>query len=163
MSITNKIQKNIILHNIRSVLNVGAIFRTADAIGIVKVYISGHTPAPIDRFGRERNDIKKTALGAEKSVEWEEIEDIYKLIDKLKKEEHKIIALEQSEKSIDYKEVKKHISGNVTIILGSETKGVDQKVLDQSDFIAEIPMMGEKESLNVSVATGILLYSLFDN
>jgi|AntRauTorckE6833_2_1112554.scaffolds.fasta_scaffold01506_6 tRNA G18 (ribose-2'-O)-methylase SpoU len=163
MSITNKKEKVLVLHDIRSVLNVGAIFRTADAVGINKIYISGHTPAPVDRFGRERNDIKKTALGAQKSVKWEQVENVLDLISDLKKTGFEIVSLEQSKKSIDYKEVGNNIGDKVAVILGSETKGVSEEILNKSNLIVEIPMVGEKESLNVSVATGILLYRLFDN
>lgn len=154
-------EKILILHDMRSVLNVGAIFRTADAVGIDKIIISGITPAPIDRFGRDRKDLHKTALGAEKKVPWEQIENIEQKILDLKKEGFEIIALEQSEKSTDYK---KHTPKEKSaILLGREVEGIDQKLLELSDTILEIPMKGSKESLNVSVATGILLYRLFDN
>lgn len=163
MSITNKKTKVLILHNIRSVLNVGSIFRTADAIGIDKIYLTGYTPTPIDRFGREREDVKKTALGAEKSVEWENVDNVLDLINSLKEQNYEIVSLEQSGNSIDYKEVKDKIGDKIAVVLGNETDGINKEILEKSDFIAEIPMMGEKESLNVSVATGILLYRLFDN
>ena len=85
----------LILDDIRSVYNVGSLLRTADAVGVCKVYMCGYTPTPIDRFGRKRKDIAKTALGAEDSVEWEYCEDIKKLINLLKKENYFIISLEQ--------------------------------------------------------------------
>jgi|SRR3989344_814993 len=91
-----------ILHNIRSLYNVGSIFRTADAAGVEKIYLCGITPAPADRFGKIRPQFAKVALGAERYVKWEKIGSASKLIDKLKKEGHKIFALEQSEKSIPY-------------------------------------------------------------
>jgi len=156
----NKQEKILVLHDIRSVLNVGAIFRTADSIGIDKVIISGITPAPIDRFGRERKDLHKTALGAEKSVEWEQVGDIKKKILEFKKNGFKIVALEQSPQSIDYKEYQP--TEKTVIILGREVEGVSKEILELCDTILEIPMNGKKESLNVSVATGILLYRLFD-
>src|SRR3989344_8816695 len=96
----------LLLHNIRSTHNVGAIFRTADATGVSRIYISGYTPAPIDRFGRARRDISKASLGAEKTMEWEQVENVKDLIEKLKKEKVKIIAVEQDLKSIDYKKTK---------------------------------------------------------
>ena len=155
------LEKILILHDIRSVQNVGAIFRTADAIGIDNIIISGITPAPIDRFGRDRKDLHKTALGAEKTVLWQQVDNIYDTVSGLKKEGFKIIALEQSEKSQDYKT---YIPKEKTaIILGREVEGVDPEILKQCDTVLEIPMNGEKESLNVSVAAGILLYRLFDN
>jgi len=154
-------KKFLILNNIRSVINVGAIFRTADAIGINKIYLVGYTPAPVDRFGRLRNDIKKSALGAEESVDWESVENIKDLITDLKKRGVEILALEQDEKSIDYKNIE--IEKNVAVIVGNETEGIEKEVLEMCDQVLEIPMVGEKESLNVSVSTGILLFRLFDH
>jgi tRNA G18 (ribose-2'-O)-methylase SpoU len=148
------------LDNIRSTHNVGSIFRTADAIGVNKIYLCGVTPSPIDRFGRERKDIAKVALGAEKNIEWENSDDIISLIKKMKKLGYKIIALEQDKNSINYKKVK--VDNDAFIILGEETKGIKREILDLCDHIVEIPMKGNKESLNVSVATGVLLYTLFD-
>jgi tRNA G18 (ribose-2'-O)-methylase SpoU len=147
----------LLLHNIRSTHNVGSIFRTADATRVSKIYISGYTPRPIDRFGRERQDISKVSLGSEKTVAWESVDDIKTLIKKLKKEEVKIIGLEQNKRSVDYKNAK--LSQKNLIILGEEVSGIDKDLLDVCDEIVEIPMLGEKESLNVSVATGVLLYS----
>lgn len=155
-------EKTLILDDIRSVNNTGAIFRTADAIGIDKIYLCGTTPTPVDRFGRERNDFKKTALGAEKSVDWEYRESSIDLIDELQKNGFQIISLEQDKKSVDYKDVEKSLCDKVTIVLGNEVDGVKKEVLKKSDLILEIPMRGEKESLNVSVSAGILLYKLFD-
>lgn len=151
-------QIHLLLHNIRSTHNVGAIFRTADATGVKKIYVSGITPAPIDRFGRARPDISKASLGAEKTVEWESISDVKDLIKNLKKEKFQIIAVEQDKRSIDYKELKK--KENILVIVGNEVDGVDKELLDLCDEIVEIPMLGKKESLNVSVATGVILYSL---
>ena len=152
----------LLLHNIRSTHNVGAIFRTADAVGVAKIHISGITPAPIDRFGRARSDISKASLGAEKTVAWESVADVVALIEKLKKEKFKIVALEQDMKSINYRDVKGKMKEGqgILVILGNEVDGIEKEILDLCDDIAEIPMHGSKESLNVSVATGIILYSL---
>lgn len=146
----------VILHDIRSTHNVGSMFRTSDAAGISKIYISGYTPAPVDQFKRKRKDIAKTALGAEDSVEWEQINDLEKLIFDLKNEGFKIIALEQAKKSVDYKKVK--LGKKSVIIVGNEVMGMSQDILAQCDVVAEIPMRGEKESLNVSVAFGVALF-----
>lgn len=153
-------QIHLLLHNIRSTHNVGAIFRTADAVGVKKIYISGYTPAPIDRFGRTRSDISKASLGAENTVEWENISDIKKLIKDLKKEKFSIVGVEQDKRSIDFRKSK--VKGNVLVIVGNEVDGMDKDTLGLCDHILEIPMLGQKESLNVSVATGIVLYSLLD-
>jgi tRNA G18 (ribose-2'-O)-methylase SpoU len=149
----------ILLHDIRSVYNVGAIFRTADAIGVSRIYLSGYTPGPLDRFGRVRKDFAKSALGAEKSVLSEHVEHL-EIVKELKKEGFQILALEQSEKSIDYKKVE--LKERMLVVLGNEVSGVEKDILKMADTVAEIPMNGEKESLNVSVSAGIVLYRWFD-
>ncbi len=150
----------LVLHDIRSAKNVGSLFRTADAVGISKIYLSSITPTPIDRFGRARSDIAKTALGAEKNIPWETYESIVSLIEKLKSEGFEVIAIEQSESSVDYKKVE--ISGPAAFILGNEVGGLAKEVLEKVDIVAEIPMAGEKESLNVSVAGGIALFRMLN-
>jgi 23S rRNA (guanosine2251-2'-O)-methyltransferase len=158
-------KKYLILENIRSVYNVGAIFRTADAIGIDKIFLIGTTPSPIDRFGRERQDLHKSALGAEKNVSWEYVkaQNAAELILKLKSENFVTVAIELSDKSIDYKKVSEEIVGkDVALVVGNEVEGVSKSVLETIDVVSEIPMNGQKESLNVSVATGIILYRFFD-
>lgn len=150
----------LILNNIRSALNIGAIFRTADAVGIDKIYLVGVSPRPTDKFGRIQKDIAKSALGAEKIVAWEYTKSILPLISKLKKNNYKIIAIEQDKNSIDYKKVK--IGEKSAFILGEEVKGLDKKILNRCDIIAEIPMQGKKESLNVSVACGVALFRILN-
>lgn len=149
---------NLILHNIRSLHNVGSIFRTSDAVGVKKIYLTGYTPAPLDKFGKIRPEIHKTALGAEKTVEWQHCKNISALLNKFKKNKIYIIAVEQSEKSVNYKKFQPHFP--LAIILGNEVKGLSKAILAKCDKIIEIPMHGEKESLNVSVAAGIILFSL---
>jgi len=158
----NKSQKQIflILHNIRSVHNVGSIFRTADACGISKIYLTGYTPTPTDKFDRERKDLSKVALGAEKNIPWEKCQSVPSLIKKLKKGGFLIISLEQSPKSVDYKKIK--IKDETAFILGNEVKGIPESILKISDLVTEIPMHGKKESLNVSVAAGILLFRVLN-
>ncbi|MBI5139761.1 TrmH family RNA methyltransferase [Candidatus Nomurabacteria bacterium] len=152
-------QENIlILHNIRSVENVGAMFRTADAAGINKIYLSGYTPAPLDRFGRKRNDFTKSALGAEEYVSWEYKKTINSIISKLKQEKFQIIAIEQDKKSVDYKKIK--LAQKNAFIVGTEVTGIPQNILKKCDVIAEIPMRGKKESLNVSVSLGVALFGI---
>lgn len=154
-----EIELYLILDNIRSVYNVGSIFRTAETIGVNKILCLGTTPTPHDRFGNKRKDLSKVALGAEEMVAWEYYEKTKDLIKTLKKEKFKIIALEQDERAIDYREVKTD-SEKVAIIVGNELGGVSKELLEIADIIAEIPMKGKKESLNVSVAVGVFLYSL---
>ena len=147
----------LILHNIRSVYNVGSIFRTADAAGVAKIYLTGYTPAPLDRFGRKRRDFAKVSLGAEEYVPWEQVSHLPKLLCSLQKEGVRLVAVEQDVRAVHYKKRKK--SSQIAFIFGNETKGVPASVLNRCDEIIEIPMKGEKESLNVSVAAGIVLFS----
>ncbi len=157
----------VILHNIRSLYNVGSIFRTADAAGIEKIYLCGITPAPVDSFGRPRRQLTKVSLGAEKYVEWERVKNTARFIDKLKRDDYKIFAIEQSKKSAPYYKVKsKSPSANrkIALVLGSEIKGLPASILSHADKILEIPMRGKKESLNVAVAFGIAIFHLiYDN
>lgn len=149
---------SLILHNIRSVYNVGSIFRTADAAGVSKIYLTGYTPAPLDRFGRPRKDIAKVALGAEKTVPWEHIFNIKPLLKKFKKEKMTIAGIEQSKNSVNYKTFKP--KNPTALILGNEVGGIEKNILKECDHILEIPMRGKKESLNVSVAAGVVLFRI---
>jgi 23S rRNA (guanosine2251-2'-O)-methyltransferase len=161
----------LILHNIRSVHNVGSIFRTADAAGVSNIILCGYTPAPLDRFGRERKDFIKVSLGAEKTVLWEHAKQFASVVRKLKKENYTIVALEQDKKSISLFDYCNKIRNNETgaqattsekiaLVLGNEPRGLSKQALALCDVIVEIPMRGKKESLNVSVASGIALFEL---
>lgn len=161
----------VVLHNIRSRHNVGSIFRTANAAGISKIYLSGYTPAPTDRFGREVKEISKTALGAQNMIPWEKVKNPAKVFHSLRLQGYKIIAVEQSGESVDYKKVKAR--GRTAYVFGNETKGLTGSILGKCDVVAEIPMRGVlqrnrpkadvgKESLNVSVAAGIALFRILN-
>jgi tRNA G18 (ribose-2'-O)-methylase SpoU len=150
----------LIIHNVRSVQNVGAMFRTADAAGIYKIYLTGYTPTPLDRFGRKRKDLAKSALGAEEFVSWEQKKNIFSLLAKLKRDKFKIIAIEQDKKSVDYRKVK--LGKKNVFIMGAEVAGIPKNILKKCDIIAEIQMHGKKESLNVSVALGVALFRLLN-
>ncbi|MBP6858527.1 MAG: TrmH family RNA methyltransferase [Candidatus Pacebacteria bacterium] len=160
----------LILDNIRSIHNVGSIFRTADAAGVSKIYLVGTTPSPVDRFGRKRKDLVKVSLGAEDLVAWEYVADTkatLTLIKDIKKEGFTVVALEQDERSVDYREISQKIKSGATkknagvaLILGNEVGGVSKELLKSADYIMEIPMAGKKESLNVSVAAGVALFQL---
>lgn len=161
---TKTLPKSIlILNDIRSIINVGAMFRTADAVGVEQILLSGVSPAPIDRFGRIRGDFAKASLGSEYSVPWEQVENCVKTIKKLEKDGYTVVAVEQSKKSIHFKKYKPQKNQKLVIIPGNETEGVPKNIVNLADVILEIPMRGVKESLNVSVATGIILYHLLDN
>jgi tRNA G18 (ribose-2'-O)-methylase SpoU len=158
----------VIAHDVRSVHNVGSIFRTADAAGVEKIFLCGITPAPLDRFKEVRADFVKVALGAEKYIPWESAPTTAAVIKRLKKEGYKIFALEQSKRSAPYyKEAarlarapRKNADARVAIIVGNEVKGLPPSILCAADRILEIPMLGKKESLNVAVAFGIVVFGL---
>lgn len=151
-----------ILQNIRSLHNVGSVFRTADAAGIEKIYLCGITPEPVDRFGKIQPQFAKVALGAEKSVAWERCGSANKLIDRLKKDGYKIWTIEQNRKSAAYYSLrpKPHTLARAALILGNEVRGIASSILKKADKILEIPMRGRKESLNVAVAFGIVAFHL---
>jgi tRNA G18 (ribose-2'-O)-methylase SpoU len=145
------------------------MFRTADAAGIDKIYLTGYTPTPLDRFGRKRKDLAKSALGAEEYVNWEYKKLVCPVIAKLKRDGFQIIAIEQDEKSVDYKNLRlrggqanAHARAGQAFIVGTEVTGIPKNVLEKCDVIAEIPMKGKKESLNVSVALGVALFRILD-
>jgi len=156
-----KQQRIAILHNIRSLHNVGSMFRTADAAGVTNIYLTGYTPSPVDAFGNVRPEIAKTALGAENTVPWEQKKDIGALLSSLHKQGIYIIGLEQHARAVDYRRAKSKKS--FALVVGNEVRGLSEAVLQKCDVIAEIPMHGKKESLNVSVAFGIVLFSLRDD
>ncbi len=122
--------------------------------------MTGYTPAPVDRFEREVKEIAKVALGSEKIVKWEKVKNINKVLIELKEEKFRIIAIEQAENSKDYKKIK--IGKNVAFILGNEVKGISKAILNKCDIVAEIPMKGEKESLNVSVAGAVAIFRMLN-
>ncbi|MEX2033063.1 MAG: TrmH family RNA methyltransferase, partial [Candidatus Colwellbacteria bacterium] len=188
--------------------NVGSIFRTADAVGVEKiypdtkralapkaqrnassarysvgVYLCGITPSPLDTFGKVRPQFAKVALGAEKYVSWEKVKSTTKLIDNLKAQRFKILAVEQSKRSIPYHKVKVRPKEKIALVLGAEVKGLSPSILKKADKILEIPMAGAmvrqgvrlrltrsphhprrtrrgKESLNVAVAFGIVAFGI---
>jgi 23S rRNA (guanosine2251-2'-O)-methyltransferase len=196
-----KIDFEIFLHDIRSVQNVASIFRLADCVGASKIVLSGITPGPKDRFERVREDFIKISLGSEKDIknerigqeiqnesfktetDGENLKNALDYINKFKKNKGIVIALEQSEKSLDYKEISEIIKSKVNvknfkkenkkenkneseikflIIPGREVEGLDEQILKKADYIAEIPQYGNKESLNIFSSLAIVLYKWFD-
>ncbi len=144
----------IVLDNIRSKANVGAIFRNSDAYLVEKVYLCGYTPAPPDR------EISKVSLGSELSLDWEKQEDILEVVRSLKADGYTIASLEQAEDNTLLNTYKWKNGEKLALILGNEVLGVNQAVVDESDVCLEIPMYGTKHSFNVSVSAGIALYAL---
>ncbi len=149
-----KKSKVILLDSIRSMQNVGAIFRNADGSGFEKLYLTGFTPHP------PRSDISKTALWAEQTTDWEYSKDAISCIEELKSQWYQIYAVELTETAVDYKELFTDKSEKVCLIMGNEVSGVSDEVLSMVDKTVIIPMLGQKESLNVSVAAGIVMYAL---
>lgn len=147
----------LILHNIRSAHNVGSLFRTADAVGVKHIYLSGITPAPKDRFGRDDQKISKVALGAEKTVSWER-KEVAEVIELLKEKKIPLIALEQTPEA--HSVFSYAAPERFALVVGEERGGVSEEILKEVNDTVYIPMYGTKDSLNVSVATGIALYAL---
>ncbi len=152
----DKIPLIVILDNIRSLNNIGSVFRTSDAFLVEKIFLCGITAKP------PHKEIHKTALGATDSVEWEYVEDTLKLIKKLKDSNIKIASIEQVENSILLQDFKVVENQKYAIVMGNEVKGVQQEVVNQSDFCIEIPQFGTKHSLNISVSCGVVLWDLFN-
>ncbi len=150
---------SVLLHNVRSAHNVGSIFRTADAAGVSRIYLSGYTPTPTDRFERVQKDIAKTALGAEKTVPWE-YHKTPKMIASLKRLGWNIVGVEQDGRSRDYRSYS--LKQPTLFIFGNEVKGLSRSLRNSCDELIAIPMRGKKESLNVSVAAGIILFSVLE-
>ena len=149
----------LILENLRSVENTASIFRTAEGLGVAKIFLVGTTPAPLDRFGRKRLDFAKVSLGAEDMLEWDYFNDTPQVINSLKEQGFQIIALEQTNEST--KEIKNfQTEEKFALIVGNEVDGISKRAIESSEAVLEIPMNGKKESLNVSVATGIALFML---
>jgi tRNA G18 (ribose-2'-O)-methylase SpoU len=156
---TNKPEIILVLHNIRSTHNVGSLFRSSDGAGVAQIVLSGYTPTPIDKYGRNRNDIAKTALGAEQTLPWQQVEGLPDFIKQKRDEGFLISAIEQTPNSINYKNCN-HDAQKQILILGNEVLGVDNEILNLCDQVIEIPMAGDKESLNVSIAGAIVLFEL---
>ncbi len=154
-------KKSVWLHNIRSVYNVASIFRTADAVGIQHIYLSGYTPHPIDRFGRKREDFAKVALGAEESVSWSFLQNPYTFF-RGRGRNVVLVGIEQDKRAEDLFHFSLLHASEIVIILGEETEGMDKEQRELCDTLVEIPMYGKKESLNVSVAFGIAAYCIFE-
>src|SRR3989344_2732019 len=161
-----KHQVAILLHNLRSAHNVGSIFRKADAAGVRKIFLTGYTPTPLDRFGREQKDIAKTALGAQVSGAWEYAKTAGSIVKKMKREGVRIVGVEQDARAVDYRAFKPQSAA--LFLFGNEVRGLSRGLRDSCDTLIEIPMHGTmvrqahhprntgtgKESLNVSVAAG---------
>ena len=145
----------VILDNVRSLNNIGSIFRTADAFLIEKIYLCGITATP------PHKDIHKTALGATETIEWEYADDVLQVVKKLRDEGKKVFAIEQAENAVMLNDFQPEKAVTNVVIFGNEVKGVQQKVVNSCDGVIEIPQLGSKHSLNISVSAGVVLWDLF--
>ncbi|NNE32504.1 MAG: RNA methyltransferase [Winogradskyella sp.] len=145
----------IILDNIRSLNNIGSVFRTSDAFLIEKIYLCGITAKP------PHNDIRKTALGSTETVDWEYIENTMDIIESLKLKDIRIVSIEQAENATMLNEFTPQTNTKYAFVFGNEVKGVAQNVVNASDYVIEIPQYGTKHSLNISVSCGILIWDVF--
>jgi len=146
----------VVLDNVRSLNNIGSVFRTSDAFLIEKIYLCGITAKP------PHKDIHKTALGSTDSVAWEHVEDTLSLVEKLKAEHVEVLSIEQTDSAVmlnDFIPVK---NKKIAVIFGNEVKGVQQKVVSSCNYCIEIPQFGTKHSLNISVSCGVVLWDLFN-
>ncbi len=145
----------IVLDNIRSLNNIGSVFRTSDAFLVEKIYLCGITAKP------PHNDIRKTALGSTESVDWEYCENTLDVINKLKAEGVKICSIEQAENATMLNKFEPRPDAKFAFVFGNEVKGVSQDVVDASDIVIEIPQYGTKHSLNISVSAGVVIWDVF--
>ena len=153
---TEKTPIIVVLDNIRSLNNVGSVFRTSDAFLIEKIYLCGITATPPNK------EIHKTALGATESVAWEYVENTIELVEKLKQDNVKVLAIEQAENSTKLNKFTPEENQKYAVVMGNEVKGVQQEVVSAADFCIEIPQLGTKHSLNISVSCGVVLWDLFN-
>ncbi len=151
---SKKIPAVIVLDNIRSALNVGSAFRTADAFLVSKIYLCGLTTTPEINL----REVHKTALGAENAVDWEHADDTVTLVKRLKEEGFTIVSVEQAEKKVFLHEFEPELSRKYAFVFGNEVKGVLQEVVDISDIVLEIPQLGHKHSFNISVSLGMVMW-----
>jgi tRNA G18 (ribose-2'-O)-methylase SpoU len=144
----------VILDNVRSLNNIGSIFRSCDAFLIDKLYLCGITAQPPHR------DIQKTALGATESVVWEYAENTLEIVKKLKSESYKVYSVEQADKSTKLQDFEYDNNSRIALVFGHEVRGVDQEVINASDDCIEIPQFGSKHSFNIAVSVGIVLWEI---
>ncbi len=149
---TNKFPYILILDDIRSMNNIGSVFRTADAFKVEKIYLCGITATPPHR------EIQKTALGADETVIWEYVQDVLTLVKVLQDDGYKVAAVEQVEKSVSLLDFQPQKNEKYAFVFGNEVFGVNQAVVEQADFCLEIPQYGTKHSLNISVTAGVVAW-----
>lgn len=145
----------IVLDNIRSMSNIGSVFRTSDAFLIEEIHLCGITSCPPNK------EIHKTALGATESVKWKYFKNTLESIQSLKEDSYQVISVEQAENSMMLNDYSAHKNQKIAFVFGNEVKGVAQDIIDKSDFCLEIPQYGTKHSLNISISVGIVIWHAF--
>jgi tRNA G18 (ribose-2'-O)-methylase SpoU len=150
----------VFLLDVRSAHNAGAITRTAEAVGVSEIIFGGYTPGPVDRFGREHKAFTKASLGAQRYLSYRSVENCVAELLLLKQRGAFLLAVEQSPHALNYKHARLP-TGTIVVVLGNEVTGLPDTILSLADLVVELPMQGRKESLNVSVAAGIILYHFF--
>ena len=145
----------VVLDNVRSLNNIGSVFRTSDAFLVEKIYLCGITATP------PHKDIHKTALGSTETVEWEYVENIMDLVHRLKSENIKVVSIEQAENATILNDFQPTPNTTYALVFGNEVKGVKQEVVSASDLVLEIPQFGTKHSLNISVSAGVVVWDIF--
>ncbi len=151
----DKLPLVVILDNVRSLHNIGSVFRTSDAFRVECIYLCGITAIP------PHPEMHKTALGAEFTVDWKYVDNAVEVVDNLRREGYVVFSVEQAENSIMLEDMRLEQGRRYAVVLGNEVKGVQQEVIDHSDGCIEIPQYGTKHSLNVSVTAGIVIWDLF--
>lgn len=151
----DKLPLVVILDNVRSLHNIGSVFRTSDAFRVECIYLCGITATP------PHPEMHKTALGAEFTVDWKYVNNAVEAVDNLRREGYVVFSVEQAENSIMLEDMRLKQEKRYAVVLGNEVKGVQQEVIDHSDGCIEIPQYGTKHSLNVSVTAGIVIWDLF--
>ena len=150
----DKLPLVVVLDNVRSLHNIGSVFRTSDAFRVECIYLCGITAVP------PHPEIHKTALGAEFTVDWKYVDNAIEAVDNLRQKGYVVYSVEQTENSIMLENIRLEQGKRYAVVLGNEVKGVQQEVIDHSDGCIEIPQYGTKHSLNVSVAAGIIIWDL---
>ena len=150
-----KIPIIVVLDDVRSLHNIGSVFRTSDAFLIEKIYLCGITATPPNK------EIHKTALGATETVAWEYVKNVIEIVQQLKSEKIKVYSVEQTENAIMLDHFQPETNTTYALLFGNEVKGVSQEAIDASDGVLEIPQLGSKHSLNISVSAGIVIWDLF--
>ena len=153
----------VVLDDIRSVQNVATIFRSSDGVGVSKIWLGGYTPGPLDKYGIVIPKFRRISLGAEENIEWEKFSGVLELIQKLQEDGFYVVGVEEGELAEDYRNAVLELEfEKIVLVMGNEKTGLSQEVMELCDRVLEMPMLGEKDSLNVAVAFSVIAYVVRD-